>query len=180
MDEAWVALGDQDLGTVCGRCDVVLSGLPGPLPLAVRAPTFAPLGSTVTPVAADASSLRPGGVYLTRPPGSVHLAVRDADGPRPDAEILLIRATGTESVALDKGGEVWLTLDPGRFRVRATADGMGAQERTCRSPKTICTHDLAFQLFPAATEARLNVEAVSAEGSPVEGAEVRLDDQTWA
>lgn len=181
VDEARVALGDQDLGTVCGRCDVVLSGLPeDPLPLAVRAPTFAPLSSTVTPAAADASDLRPGGVYLTRPPGSVHLAVRDAAGPRPDAEILLIRATGTESVALDKDGEVWLTLDPGRFRVRVTADGMGAQERTLQvAEDDLHLHDLAFQLFPAATKgARLSVEAVSAEGSPVEGAEVRLDDQT--
>ncbi len=181
VDEAQVVLGDQNLGSVCGRCDVVLSGLPeDPMALAVRAPTFAPHQSTAESGPAAAAELRPGGVYLTRPPGSVHLAVRDAEGPRPDAEILLIRATGTESVALNQDGEVWLTLDPGRFRVRVTAEGMGAQERTLQvAEDDLHLHDLSFQLFPAVADgARLTVEAVSAEGSPVEGAEVRLDDQT--
>lgn len=180
IPEAQVTLGDQALGAVCGTCEVTLEGLPqGSVDLTTDAPTFGASTRPVVVAPVDPDDVRPAGIYLTRPPGSVHVTVRDPRGPRPDAVVTLVRATGVETVTLGTAGEQWLTLDPGRFRVRVTADGMGAQERTLFIEEDdLHLHELDFQLFPAQQDgASLSVEALNAEGAPVEGAEIRLGDR---
>ncbi|MFZ5476090.1 MAG: OmpA family protein [Myxococcota bacterium] len=134
--------------------------------------------------AADAIALSLGGgdnkrvVVLERPPGSVKVIARSKDGPVSDA---LVRFLGPRDVAplpIGPGGEAMVQLAPGNWLVAVSAPRHGLQEREV----AIAPDDPALVVVDVLLgedergDGGLTVRVLDPDGSPVVGAEVRLDD----
>ena len=177
VHEAPLLLDGVDLGEVCGTCGVSLEGLAeGGHALEAAEGQAAAVPQQVEAVdAKEARSATPP-VFLQRPEGSVSVEVEDADGPRPDARVTVIQAMGEETLRLDAQGRAELVLPPGRYRVRVVAPGMGAQERSLSIEEGDSRlHAVSVLLLPAAEDgATLDLGLLTAEGTPLGGAAVRL------
>ena len=177
IQEVPMLLDGVDLGEVCGTCGVSLEGLAeGGHALVAAVGQAAAVPQQVEAVdAREARSSTPP-VFLQRPEGSVEVEVEDADGPRPDARVTVIQAMGEETLRLDAQGRAEVVLPPGRYRVRVVAPGMGAQERSLAIEEGDSRlHAVSVLLLPAAEDgATLDVGLLTAEGTPLGGAAVRL------
>lgn len=177
VPQAVLQLDGLDLGGVCGTCDVQVSGLAeGSHEVVVSRGAVDPVSQRVEAVGAEVEAAELLPVFLQRPFGSVTVSVQDAAGPRPDARVTLVQAMGVEALPLDREGKADLVLPPGRYRVRVTAAGMGAQERSLLvDERDSRLHTVSILLLPAAEDgATLDVGLLTAEGRPLGGAAVRL------
>lgn len=124
-------------------------------------------------------------VTLERPPGAVKVVTRSNKGAVADAAVRFLGAGsdtgepqeehGAEAIGSD--GERTFQLTPGRWTAVVSAAAFGVQERDIviePGQTTLVSVDVV--LAAAVGTAGLSVRVVDADGRPVEGAEVRIDD----
>lgn len=104
---------------------------------------------------------------------AVQVRVQDAEGVPLAASLAVVEADVQTRAGPDGTGVV--DLGEGRWTVRASAPGFGAQERSIQVDPAGPTEELRFILLPELGDNEIRIRLRGADGDPVVGAEVDVD-----
>jgi outer membrane protein OmpA-like peptidoglycan-associated protein len=176
---AIITVDGKQLGQTASGGQLEVEGvLTGPRSLVVGHPDFRAQGARevlVPQAPGDAAR-----IVLERPPGSVRVVTRGANGPVADARV---RFSGPEEMSaqnIGPDGERTFTLLPGHWVMVASAADLGTQEREFdveAGRTSLVVIDVRLRESEAG-QGRLVVRVVDPDGEPVDGAEVFLDGES--